>query len=903
MRFNRGLRGLVAFFFFFSGGVQAQRAWFADGFHGGVYGHYPAQYTRFINETLLRYPAWAMNLEIEPETWDTVSVREPENFRLFAEFMQSDAGRLRAEYVNPAYGQPYFYNINGESMIRQFAMGMRKLHQHFPGMRFQTYATEEPCFTSALPQVLKSFGFRYAVLKNPNTCWGGYFRARGGQLVNWRGPDGSTLLTIPRYSVESLDDSSTWQTIASTNRPSYIQAAYDAGISQPLGMCLQDAGWKFGPWLRSQKKSPPSTYTIFTAYIDSVSGGRQWPVERYTQEDVQVSLVWGSQVLQQIARQVRDQENDLLRTEKLASRAAVLGGMTYPADSLNEAWRQVMLAQHHDCWIVPYNGRKGDTWIDKVERWTGSSREINAAVRQAAWDTRIAGKPMGPTSRTNKSTQAGTSSSAAPVQTIQVFNPAGSPSTELVRIKFPVPSGAAGLQLLDAAQKAVPLQIDSVSGELIFPATVPGMAVRSYTTKLAAAAGQPASLAAFDASGVCVINTSQYRLVLDPDKGGAITSLIAKRLGQKEFVDQRAAQPFNGMTGYFYKDSSEISTASQQASIRITRNGPLECRVEVRGLIHDNPFTQTLTLTRDGELIDVELLIDWKEKAGIGSAYKQAGGYRGEDYRKAFYDDSRKLQTRFPLNLQRQRVFRNAPFDVLESGLQSTVFQTWDSIKNNVLLNWVDVTDGNKQYGLALFTDHTTNYLHGKDIPLGLTTQYAGVGLWGRNYSVNGPTRFRYALYPHAGDWEKAAVWNKNVQWNNPMVTSLNAGESETIANTAASTKQKQANVNPHDDRSLVRLSDPGVELSAVYLEGGDLMIRLFNPGTKKKSVTASLGLPVQQAQLVELDGRLIRNVPLRATKAQPAMQPATDVSLELSPFQILTLKVKTGLIQPDLLN
>ena len=53
---------------------------------------------------------------------------------------------------------------------------------------FSAYSSEEPCFTSALPGILKSFGFKYAVLKNPNTCWGGYTRAFGGELVDWIGP-------------------------------------------------------------------------------------------------------------------------------------------------------------------------------------------------------------------------------------------------------------------------------------------------------------------------------------------------------------------------------------------------------------------------------------------------------------------------------------------------------------------------------------------------------------------------------------------------------------------------------------------------------------------------------------------------------------------------------------------
>src|SRR6185369_4330116 len=124
--------------------------------------------------------------------------------------------------------------------------GLRKIHEHFPNAPVVTYCTEEPCFTSALPGILRSFGFNYAVLKNPNTCWGGYTRAHGGELVNWVGPDGVGIRTVPRYEVEELRAGKTWETIATFNTPKFIQAAQEAGIEHPVGMCLQDAGWRFG---------------------------------------------------------------------------------------------------------------------------------------------------------------------------------------------------------------------------------------------------------------------------------------------------------------------------------------------------------------------------------------------------------------------------------------------------------------------------------------------------------------------------------------------------------------------------------------------------------------------------------------------------------------------------------
>lgn len=70
------ISGLVA--------VGQEKVWFVDGFHGGVYGHYPMSYTGFMTDRLEKHPDWKISLEIEPETWDTVKVRTPEDYRRFA---------------------------------------------------------------------------------------------------------------------------------------------------------------------------------------------------------------------------------------------------------------------------------------------------------------------------------------------------------------------------------------------------------------------------------------------------------------------------------------------------------------------------------------------------------------------------------------------------------------------------------------------------------------------------------------------------------------------------------------------------------------------------------------------------------------------------------------------------
>src|SRR5262249_51796256 len=151
-----------------------------------------------------------------------------------------------------------------------------------------------------------------------------------------------------------------------------------------------------------------------------------------------------------------------------------------------------------------------------------------------------------------------------------------------------------------------------------------------------------------------------------------------------------------------------------------------EVRIGIKGVIAENPFSEVLTMQEGQPRVDVHLRIDWKGSPAIGEYFEVP---KNEEVRKAYYDDRYKLLALFPLRLDSQRVYKNAPFDVTESRLDNTFYRRWDSIKNNVLLNWVDVTNGDGDYGVALFSDHTTSYAHGCDLPLGLTVQYSGNGI------------------------------------------------------------------------------------------------------------------------------------------------------------------------------
>lgn len=821
--------------------AYSQKAYFADGYHGGIYGHYPVEWkTQFIIDQLTKHPEWRIGLEIEPETWDTVQVRTPEAYRQFKNIATGE----QVEFTNPTYAQPYCFNISGESIIRQFQYGIKKINKHFPDVTFTTYSVEEPCFTSCLPQILKLFGFNYAVLKCPNTCWGGYTNAYGGELVNWVGSDGTSILTVPRYACEKLEEGSTWQTTAWCNSESYLNACREAGIEHPVGMCYQDAGWKNGPWLGSGKNiRNNSVYIRWKDYIEKISVGKADDDWHFTQEDMRVNLMWGSQILQNIAREVRTSENKIVMAEKIALMARLENGYRINQTDMDEAWRTLMLAQHHDSWIVPYNRLNGKaTWADEIKRWTDSTNKTADGIMESSmrsFDKQNA--VNGIVSRDGY---------------IRVFNTLATKRTEMINVFLPAEYKDVNLKIYDWEGNEIDCLVEK-EGEksrLFFEVTVPPFGYSTYGIGKSEI-GEKKVLAhrvCSENEGITdheyVVENERYKIVFDLSKGGTIQSLIAKKEGNRDFAGQIGGYAFGELRGFFYEEGRFRSSTEHPARLTVLRDNIYEKKVKIEGEIASHPFTQVITLTKGAKHIDFELTVDWKKNVGIGE-YKEK---HWRDNRRAYCDDRFKLRVLFPSTLRSPCIYKNAPFDVCESKLDNTYFGSWDRIKHNIILHWVDLAEQKGDYALALLSDHATSYSHGEGDPLGLTAQYSGTGLWGSDYKITGPLKMKYAIIPHRGKWDKASIATASDCWNEPLLhTSLSSAEEES--------------------KSFIDVYDSGYQISSAQWQEGKIILRLFNAEGDAGKRKITFHLPLSAIEEVNLNGECMekKEIVTRGGKSQ----------------------------------
>ena len=162
-----------------------------------------------------------------------------------------------------------------------------------------------------------------------------------------------------------------------------------------------------------------------------------------------------------------------------------------------------------------------------------------------------------------------------------------------------------------------------------------------------------------------------YRIVIDPARGGTITSLVAKKEGGKEFADPQHRFAFGELRGFFYDQGQFHSSAQSPATVTVLCDNELEKSVRISGRIDTHPFTQTITLRKGERKIGFDLKIDWRHNVGIG-AFRQKDGFNNNH--RAFYDDRFNLNILFPVALDAPALYKDAPFDVCKSTLENTHF-------------------------------------------------------------------------------------------------------------------------------------------------------------------------------------------------------------------------------------
>lgn len=830
---------------------QKPLLYYIDGFHGGIYGHLEPGTIRDILTQLKLWPDWKVSFELEPASWEVERRRDPAAFAELSKLVENTTSSGRIEFVSPAYGQPYCWNINGESNIRQLQIGLETMQDAFPGILIDTYAVQEPCWTSSLPQIFRSLGFKRASLKDPSTAFGGYTAGVNASVVNWVGPEGTAIPAAPRYACEDLVRA--WETESRYAKPEFLQKCLEHGIKFPAGQWFMDAGWRAGPGVYGKHIRLTTWREYFTAIVPPPE--QNWHL---TQEDLRVALPWGESGLQRLAREVRRAEIEILKAEKCAALAWLITGIDWPEKSLRDAWKALLLAQHHDAWIVGASLTsmgEDQTWYQKGEEWSRCSIQLSKEIQSKNLDGLVRSLVL--------------EQNFSPDQWVRVFNFQASPRQELVTILVSAGAGVQGWQVFDHAGIEIPAQVtikrrydlpvreadetpfkpwlpatgnQICAAEVTFIASVPQLGWANYRLVSSAepvkAPITPIVHAEQLPNGDIHIESDQYSIQLDSLHGGTIHSWVDKSTGI-EWVKPNFPQRFNAYRGYWVNEARWIDSAESPAQLEIVANGPLFAVIKIHGIIGPASFETLLTITAGQNPVDFQVLLDLSSDLIIGEPWNGEFIPR-EQPPKPCYDDRYKLQACFPLPFNQVEINKNAAFDVCRSQLKDTHFNTWNEVKHTVILDWVDAFDPDQNLGLALFCDHTTGYSFSQPGTLGLILGWSGAGMWNHVYQFHGKHHVRYALLPHVGPWDQAGIWQSNTCWAEPLVSQL------------------LPNIPTRLGPVSLMEASPGLRLSTLLVQGDDLFIRIFNAESSTESCWLDFASKPDLVELVELDGRVI---------------------------------------------
>jgi len=242
-------------------------------------------------------------------------------------------------------------------------------------------------------------------------------------------------------------------------------------------------------------------------------------------------------------------------------------------------------------------------------------------------------------------------------------------------------------------------------------------------------------------------------------------------------------------------------------------------------------FRQRLVLARDARYLDIENEFDWQE------------------YRKA-------LKVAFALNVEADSAEYEIPYGTI--GRTGKPRTQAERAKFEVPgQRWADVSQ--PDYGVSILNDAKYGWDY-RDNVLRLTLLRSPV--WPDSLADRGTHRFRYAVYPHAGDWRAAETVRRAAEYNVPLLAAYEPEHEGTLGREASFASARPAGV---EVAWLKRAED-----------SENWVLRLVEWHGVETEADVTVACPVRRAwranlledplEPVRADGKRVR-VPLRANE------------------------------------
>ncbi len=665
----------------------------------------------------------------------------------------------RWEIVGGMWVEPDLNIPDGESLVRQLLVGQRYFQKVYGVTARIGWNPDSFGYNWQLPQIYKRSGLDYFVTQKMHWNDTNQLPFR---LFWWESPDGSKVLTyFPTDYVHSNvspvrisgDFAESVQRNPGTTEMMDLYGIGDHGGGPTRAML--DEG---DHWIAAQKAGdavPTMRYGTAQHYFDDVEtklnpDSPVWDYDKIAKGYTAPAAgaggtmglpTWKDELYFEYHRGVyttqaghkrgnRMSEVATLDAEKMAS-FAWLQGQAYPADELTESWKKITFNQFHDLAAgsgiaVIYRDAAKDyaeVFHSDAEITDGSLKTLAAGI-----DTRVKG--------------------GVPVM---VTNAMAWPRSETVKLTVQLPEDAKGVKLLDAKNNPLLSQVvsqDAATHQFTVLAQVEGVPALGYEVIHAVPAGKDADsseLKLDQTPAGFVLSNGLVKVAIDRTNG-CMTSVMA---GGKEFLAAGACgnqlQTFSDTpTRYDAWNidpgtlDGKMTPISGVDSIAVVSDGPLRKTVRVTWSWQSSKFMQDISLDAGADEVVVDNNVDWHETHVL-------------------------LKAAFPLAASSAKATYEIPYGSIERTTERT--NSWEKAKFEVpALRWADL--GDTSQGLSVLNDSKYGYDAAGNV-LRLTLLRSPT--WPDPDADRGMQHFRYAIYPHAGEWKQALTVRRGYELNDPL--------------------------------------------------------------------------------------------------------------------------------------
>ena len=678
--------------------------------------------------TALRYldelPAYRF-AQSQPQLYDFLRQDYPDLFRR----VQDRVAEGRWEVIGAAWVEPDCNVTGGEALVRQILHGQRFWQEHFGRTSDVMWLPDTFGYAWALPQILRKSGVDTFVTQK--LTWNGA-NTFPYHHFDWQGVDGTRVrCTFPQIYVARVDPETIdrfYRRVPDTETVPSLLYLYGYGDGGG-GPVREDV--EIGERLADLPGFPRCTFASARDALDNIRDeaddtadrtGRAVPVwsgELYL-ESHRGTLTTHARV----KRRNRESELRLREAEVWSSVAWARAGRDVPVEALDAAWKGVLLNQFHD--IVP-----------------GTSIEAAYPAVHARYDEALATADRVTTDALN--------ALSAPGDGVTVWNSLGWEVTDWVETD--APGGA--VEVVDNEGRVVRHQLTH-DGRIGWEATAPALGAATYALRPGGAGAAPPALRATDRE----LESDRFRVQFG--EGGTLASLWDKALGREWLSGPAGAfQTFDDRPNMYEAWDLDAWYAEKPLDLFAFRSAEVLEAGPVRAVLRQTWATpagstirQDVAVYRSTPRVDFSLDVDWRERRVL-------------------------LKVAFPVAVHSAHAAYEIQFGTIERPTHQNT--SWEQARFEVAAHrWTDLSEGGG--GVSVLNDATYGHdVHDGVIRLSLLrnpvypdprSPWEEYRLPGQEaaarYTDTGRHRFRYALYPHAGDWRGGTVRQAHA-FNSPL--------------------------------------------------------------------------------------------------------------------------------------